>query len=427
MSNIVDRRKNTKGKSLPNRQKFLKRLESQIKKALPKVMKDGTMKDLAKKDGKIRVPVKGIKEPKFRYNYKTGRKDYVRPGNDKYTAGDKIKKPKGAQGQAGRKGSKEGEGTDEFAIDINKEEFFKYFFDDLELPNLVKKFMSRETSTKMSRAGYTTSGIPARLNIKESLKKSMARRIGVKSIFDKKLKKLEEEYEKNPTPELLKEIERVRKQAKTIPFLDDIDLKYNNFEPRPEPITQAVMFCVMDVSASMGQREKDIAKRFYFFLYLFLLKQYKDVDIIYIRHHTKANEVDEDEFFNARETGGTIVAPALKLAKDIIDERYDLSKWNIYLCQASDGDVWGRSDAQDCVVILSKLLKEIQYMAYVEIGRDVDSIYSTVNNVMESVLWQEYSQMERDYGNFAMKYLNDVNEIWPVFKSLFKKKVKDVR
>ena len=170
------------------------------------------MKDLGNKDGKIKVPIKGIKQPKFKYNYKTGKKDYVRPGNDRYTAGDKIKKPKESGGAGGNKGSKTGEGEDAFTVVINKEEFFKYFFSDLELPNLVKKFMERESATNFKRAGFTSDGIPSRLNVKESFKKSMGRRIGVKSIFNNRLKKLEEEYEDKPTDDLLLSIEKLKKQ-----------------------------------------------------------------------------------------------------------------------------------------------------------------------------------------------------------------------
>ena len=157
------------------------------------------------------------------------------------------------------------------------------------------------------------------------------------------------------------------------------------------------------------------------------MKQYTNVEIVFIRHHTKANEVTEEEFFNARETGGTIVAPALKLTKDIIKERFDTSKWNVYLCQASDGDVWGRSDAQDCVDILYSLLKTVQYMAYVEITSEGRNIGATPKNVMESVLWQEYSQLDRDHDNFVTKHINNVGEIWTVFKSLFKKEKVGVR
>ena len=100
------------------------------------------------------------------------------------------------------------------------------------------------------------------------------------------------------------------------------------------------MFCLMDVSGSMDEERKDIAKRFFILLYLFLTRNYERIEVVFIRHHTIAKEVDEDEFFHSRESGGTVVSSALKLMQEIIRERYPLTEWNIYAAQASDGDNW---------------------------------------------------------------------------------------
>jgi uncharacterized sporulation protein YeaH/YhbH (DUF444 family) len=87
-------------------------------------------------------------------------------------------------------------------------------------------------------------------------------------------------------------------------------------------MTQAVMFCIMDVSGSMDESRKDTAKRFFILLYLFLKRVYDKIEVVFIRHHTAAAEVDEDEFFHSRESGGTVVSSALHLLDKIIDERY---------------------------------------------------------------------------------------------------------
>jgi uncharacterized protein len=416
MSHIIDRRKNDKGKSTGNRQKFLKRVENQIKKAIPDIISQESIKD-SSAGGSVKVPVRGLQEPSFHHDSKTGKKQTVRPGNDKYSEGDRVPKPKGGGGAGGRgKGSNSPEVTeDDFTVVLSREEFLKYFFDDLELPNMVKKLMESTENFEMRRAGYTRDSVPSRLNIKSSYQQSLGRRLALKGVLDKKLALLEEQLSLATDPQekalLAEEAEKVRRQANTLPFFEDIDLRYNNFERVPIPITSAVMFCIMDVSASMGQHEKDIAKRFFTLLYIFLTRQYKNVELVFIRHHTEAKEVNEEEFFNSRESGGTVVAPSLKLMEQIMRTRYDES-WNVYCCQASDGDVWSKQDATECKqLVLENILPAIQYMAYIEIN----------NNPRESDLWQAYSRISDDDG-FSIRQVYEPYEIWPVFQGLFRKR-----
>lgn len=417
MSNIIDRRKNTKGKSTNNRQKFLKRVEDQIKEAIPDIISQESIKDSGG-GGKVKVPIKGINEPNFRHDPRSGKKHYIRPGNDKFSEGDKIPKPEGeGKGSGSGQGSNSPEVTqDDFVVILSREEFLKYFFEDLELPNMVKKYMESTTTFKNQRAGYTKNSVPSRLNVKTSYQHSLARQISIGGVYAQKIKKLKEQLAQEEDEEirlnLEKEIERLVKLKNTIPFFEDVDLRYNNFERVPQPATSAVMFCIMDVSASMGYHEKDIAKRFFTLLYIFLTKQYTNVDIVYIRHHTESKEVDEEEFFNSRESGGTVVAPSLRLMHKIMKERYDPQVWNVYCCQASDGDVWSNGDAVECSQILKNdILTEIQYMAYIEIK----------NRGLEGYLWHAYKKLRKEE-NFSMRNINDVSQIWPVFKALFKKK-----
>jgi uncharacterized sporulation protein YeaH/YhbH (DUF444 family) len=161
----------------------------------------------------------------------------------------------------------------------------------------------------------------------------------------------------------------------------------------------------------MGELEKDISKRFFMLLYMFLTKQYEKIEIIFIRHHTTAKEVSEEEFFNSKESGGTVVITALELMSKIIKERYS-EGWNIYAAQASDGDVWDKSDAQDCYKILdSDILSNLQYMVYIEICRR-----------SEGDLWQNYDMLRKKHNNFEIGKINEVGEIWKVFQDFFKKK-----
>ncbi len=418
--NIVDKRNNPKGKSSPNRQKLLKRISHKIKKAIPDIIKNNKVKDLTSSKKGVKIPVKGINEPQFSYDGDSGDKKRVHPGNKEYVPGDKVRKPPrgGGDGGRGQKGSNDPTITeDEFTITISREEFLNYFFDDLELPDMIKKHLNSIVDFKQKRAGFTNAGTPNRLNVVKSYKNSMSRQMATTIFFDKKIKELEEKLKNKKLSEeeisqLIEEIKKYKKLKTSVNFMEEVDLQYNNYEKLPIPVTSAVMFCIMDVSASMGEKEKDIAKRFFMLLYMFLTKQYERIEIVFIRHHTQAKEVDEDEFFNSRESGGTIVLPSLELMHDIIEERYS-SDWNIYAAQASDGDVWNTMDALDCGNMLkNNLLKHIQYMIYIEIGR-----------IRRSDLWEAYGVVSKNKPNLKCGRINDNSEIWDVFKDFFKKRM----
>lgn len=416
--NIVDRRKSPKGKSSENRQRLLKRIDGQIKKALPDIVKGTNVKDLTSSNERVKIPVKGIGEPQFTYDKDTGDKEMVHPGNKEYSEGDLIKKPKGGGGG----GSGQGKGSndpsvteDEFTVSISREEFLDYFFADLELPDLVKKHLNSLVDFKQKRAGYSNYGNPSRLNVTRSYKNSMARRMAVGLFFDKKIKEIEEklktETDSVVIDTLQKELDKLKKMKLSVSFMEEVDLQYNNFEKVSVPVTSAVMFCIMDVSGSMGEQEKDISKRFFMLLYMFLTKQYEKIEMVFVRHHTSAKEVSEDEFFNSKESGGTVVVTALELMAKIIRERYS-DGWNIYAAQASDGDVWDYSDASDCYKILdSDILSKVQYMIYIEICRS-----------REGDLWEKYSILKNKHKNFEIGRINGVGDIWKVFQDFFKKK-----
>jgi uncharacterized sporulation protein YeaH/YhbH (DUF444 family) len=243
----------------------------------------------------------------------------------------------------------------------------------------------------------------------------MARRMALGLYFDKKIKDIEQKLKGDLADDeriiLEAELDKLKKMKLGVSFMEEVDLQYNNFDKVAVPITSAVMFCVMDVSGSMGEKEKDIAKRFFMLLYMFLTKQYERIEIVFIRHHTIAKEVDEEEFFNSKESGGTVVISALELMSKIIKERYS-KDWNIYAAQASDGDVWDKSDANDCYKILdTDILNSIQYMTYIEICRSV-----------EGDLWNNYKALSDKRKNFEIGRINEVGEIWTVFQDFFKKK-----
>ena len=416
---IIDRRQQGKQKSAVNRQRFLKRFRKHIKDAVTDAVNKRSITDMERGE-EISIPRKDISEPVFRQG-KEGKHRRVLPGNKEFVRGDRIDRPKGGSGGGGGKASNQGEGMDEFVFELNQQEFLDFMFEDLELPNLVRKQLKDSDAYKLVKGGYLREGIPARLNVVQSLRGAKARRIALGGAIRREIKSLEEALEDNKGDdeseerrELLDKLDRAKRRLNQIPFLDDFDLRYNNMIQQPTPTTSAVMFCLMDVSGSMTQDIKDLAKRFFVLLHLFLKRHYEKTEVVFIRHHTKADEVDEEEFFYSRETGGTVVSSALELMKTIVSERYPTDSWNIYAAQASDGENWA-DDSPKCRDILVKsLLPLAQYFAYVEISAG-----------KERELWQTYSEIPALFPErFAMRHVNEPADIFPVFRDLFERKPK---
>ena len=427
---IIDRRLNGKNKSAVNRQRFLRRYRKHIKEAVSDAIKKRSITDIEKGE-EISIPKRDVSEPTFHHG-RGGRQDRVFPGNKEFSTGDKIKRPSGGGGSGSGQGdaSDSGEGMDDFVFELTQDELLDFMFEDLELPNLVKKELKDTDSYKLVKGGYTNEGIPARLNVLQSLRSAHARRIALSGSMKSQIRKLEaarkmetellEHEEHAPKREEIEariaelddKLERAKRRLNHIPFLDDYDLKYNNVIEQPTPTTSAVMFCLMDVSGSMTQEIKDIAKRFFILLYLFLKRNYQKIEVVFIRHHTSASEVDEEDFFYSRETGGTIVSSALKKMQEVVNDRYPTNDWNIYAAQASDGDNWA-DDSPLCRKLLAEqILPLVQYFTYVEITpRD------------HQALWYAYEDLLSQYPDiFAMQKIEGLEDIYPVFHKLFERK-----
>jgi uncharacterized sporulation protein YeaH/YhbH (DUF444 family) len=427
---IIDRRLNGKHKSAVNRQRFLRRYHAHIKQAVADSLSKRGITDLEHGE-EISIPRKDISEPSFRHG-RGGRQTRVFPGNKEFTRGDKIKRPSGGGGGGGGPGdaSDSGEGMDEFVFELTQEEFLEYIFEDLELPNLVKKQLKDSDSYKLIKGGYTNVGIPARLNVIQTLRSAYGRRIALGGAIKGKIARLKAELanleegidsnDQDSSPvnsddrarEIRIELERLERRLHHVPFLDDFDLRYNNIIEMPTPTTSAVMLCLMDVSGSMTQDIKDMAKRFYMLLYMFLKRNYQKIEVVFIRHHTSAKEVDEEEFFYSRETGGTIVSSAIKLMYEIVRDRYPATDWNIYAAQASDGDNWADDSPLCRELLVNKILPLVQYYAYVEITPRE-----------HQALWRAYEDMVDLFPQqFAMQQIESVHDIYPVFHDLFERK-----
>lgn len=414
---VIDRRLSGKNKSIGNRERFLRRYRDQIKDAVRKAVGDRSIRDI-EEGTDITLPRRDVSEPVFNHG-PGGTREMVHPGNQEYVKGDRIAKPQGGGGSgSGQGASNDGSGEDDFVFRISREEFMNYFFDDLALPRLIRtQLLADAPEWKSRRAGFVSEGNPTSLHVVRSMRVALGRRIAMGGDARVELRRLEEHLKQlqegdAPGTEIAAvqaEIQQLRARLKRVPFLDPFDLRYRNRVREPVPTSKAAMFCLMDVSGSMDESRKDLAKRFFILLYLFLTRHYQQTDVIFIRHHTQAAEVTEDEFFHATESGGTVVSSALTLMHEVIRARYNSSEWNIYGAQASDGDNW-QQDSSKCRELLdNKLLPLCRYFAYVQVADE------------DQNLWEEYTRVRDVNPHFAMQKIVTPSQIFPVFRDLFKK------
>jgi len=420
MATLIDRRLDGKNKSAVNRQRFIRRFKNQIKKAVTEAMNGRSITDIDNGE-KINIPARDLSEPVFGHG-PGGRREAIHPGNREFIKGDRVARPQsGGGGGGGGQASNSGEGEDDFVFELSREEFLELFFEDLELPNLVRTQLAKAAEFKSVRAGFTSAGNPSNIDVVRSLKGALARRMALAAPYTRRLREAEAELQRllaeTPVDEaraqaLIEEIDHLRARARAVPFIDTFDLRFVNRVLQPQPTTQAVMFCIMDVSGSMDRARKDLAKRFFTLLYLFLKRNYEKIEVVFIRHHTVAKEVDEQEFFYSRETGGTVVSSALNLMGDIVVDRYPLSSWNIYAAQASDGDNWHHDSPACKDILLKRIMPYVRYYAYIEITPD-----------RHQSLWEAYEEVKGSHPNFAMRQIDGPADIYPVFRDLFKRRV----
>ena len=419
LQQVIDRRLSGKNKSIGNRERFLRRYRKQIREAVRQAVSGRSIHDIQQGED-ITLPRRDVSEPVFGHG-PGGSQERVYPGNKDYVRGDHIARPKGGSGGGGQGpgAGQDGSSEDDFEFRITREEFMQYFFDDLALPHLLRtQLLPDVPEWKTHRAGFVSEGTPTNLHVVRSMRKALSRRIAMGGDARRQLRKLELllatmlHDARTPRSEILAlnaEIEALRHRLLKIPFLDPFDLRYRNRVKTPLPASKAVMFCLMDVSGSMNEARKDLAKRFFILLYLFLMRHYEKTDVVFIRHHTQATEVSEDEFFHSTESGGTVASSALTLMHQIIQERYPSNEWNIYGAQASDGDNWLQDSAKCRTLLVEKLLPVSRYFAYLQVAEESQN------------LWEEYTLVRKSQAHFAMQKVTDPSGIYPVFRELFKK------
>ena len=433
MQHFIDRRLNPKGKSLGNRQRFLGRTRYHLKQRVNEAIKRRSVRDLESGET-ITVPTKSIGEPQFVLSPSSGKRRRVFPGNKEFAVGDKLKRPQGGGKGQSREGAPDGDGEDEFSFAITRDEFLDILFEDLELPDLIKTDLTDAKTLRLRRAGYTSVGTHANLHLRRTMRNAFGRRQALGRPSQARLDEIHAEIEameadglRSDAAELAlaalrAELERLDHKRRVIPFIDPMDVRYIHRTPEEVPNSKAVMFCLMDVSSSMGEREKDLAKRFFILLHLFLERCYDSTEIVFVRHTHFAQEVEEETFFHGREAGGTVVSTALKEMERIIVARYPTNNWNIYVAQASDGENLSR-DSEKCAKWLKeKIMPLCQYFAYVEIVDEMAADQSD-DATAGGELWLSYGDVAQEWQNFHMRRVAGARDIYPVFRELFAKRV----
>jgi uncharacterized protein len=415
MSSVIIDRRPDRGKSTANRQRVLKRLEGALRAQVDQMIARRRLSE-HDKSADIEIKRKDVKEPRFLLDAKTGAHGRAVPGNANYRVGDKIPRdsPEGKGQGSGAEGAEE---EDMFRFALSREEYLSLLFDELELPPLIKKDLLEIDENRFRRGGVVRYGNPSTVCVARTFKASIGRRVAAEANFEEALDAAEAALRvarSSAVPARVQvaelELKEVRRRGADIPFLDPIDLRHRSLIEVQSPRTAAVMFCLMDVSASMNELRKDLAKRFFTLLYLFLSRKYAKVELVFIRHTDEAQEVDEDTFFNGTQSGSTKVLSALTKMREIMTLRYPPSRYNIFGAQASDGDSFGEDSGASSAFLLSELLPSSRYFVYAEVGETASE---------SSSLWTAYSGIASDQFNMATLTARD--EVYPALAKLFHK------
>ena len=385
---IFREHKTSADRSAADRSRHKQKIEKAIKDGITDIVSE---ESIIGQDGKkkIRIPVKGIKEWQFVYGSNEGQKQVGSAPNADIQKGQVVRKGQQEQGTGNKAGKDKGE--EFYEVEITLEELAEYLFASLKLPELEKKKLRTVLEEKPRRHGTRPEGILPRLDQKESAIQRIKRLAAAKRAG-------EVEYDENG-----KEI---------FPFHDN-DLRYHHIQAKPKEATNAVIFFMMDVSGSMTQNIKFIARSFYFLLYQFIRHKYEKIDIVFIGHTTEAFETDEDSFFKRGSSGGTYVSSAPELAIEIAHERYHPSAWNIYAFHCTDGDNF-EEDNVKAFDVYRDLCDISQMVGYCEIKPTEHAI--SWQKDTDSKLLQSLSALAPTLRTSTM---NSKDDVWPTFKKFF--------
>lgn len=434
---FVDRRKTGRGKSLPNRQRLLRRIKDAIRQSKPKDIDAGGVKGATNGSGPanpVSVTRDCLHEPTLHYDGNSGEYDVVLIGNDVWERGDEFPMEGGGGGRGNGAGQGGGDDTeDDFVVNVSREEFFNVFFEDCELPDLQETNAKELPETMPKHAGFQKEGNPAQLSVIRSYKNALPRRRALSADSRAELEELEEkikQYEDGTHPQcaslakaeietiiiqLMARCEELRAKIAGVPFFEKLDLRYTKKEKVLVKSADAVFCMIMDISGSMDEDKKRIARKFFSLQYAFIKKKYPNTDLVFVAHTDKPYEMTEEEFFTTRVSGGTTVSPAYEMMHDIIKARYDANQTNIYLSQASDGDNWD-TDNGNIIPTLeeSGLLSKLRHMSYAHVGPEGWS----------NGLWTALESVANTSKKLSMVKIYDDSDVFDSFRKIYAKSKK---
>ena len=336
------------------------------------------------RDKIIKVPIRSIKEYRFIYGDNS---PGAAQGDGNQKPGDVV--DPGQEGQGPGQGAGSQAGVDAFETDITLEELIAIMFDDLELPELEKKSLKEIISDDArKRKGHRKAGIKPRLDKRATARNRVRRLRAIKGSREIDMEDEEQRF----------------------PFHKD-DMSYFHIAPTSKETSNAVVFCIMDTSGSMGTVKKYLARSFYFLLFQFVRQKYTNVEVVFIAHHTEAKEVTEGDFFHKVESGGTYISSGYRKALDIINDRYHPSLWNIYAFHCSDGDNF-YSDNERALQAAEELCKVCNHFGYGEIKPSGSAYYS-------GSMLEVFGQIKAP--NFHMITIEKKEDLWEGFRSFLMK------
>lgn len=470
MTIVIDRRDDA-SKGTANRERLIRRTKETAKQAVRDAVSKGNITDIGKDGVDVIIPKGGLNEPHFQHGT-GGLNQRVLPGNNnpkaRHHAGDKFPRSGGGSGNGSGTDPGEGKGDKEGVeyYHLSEKEALDILFDDLALPNMIKKTMMGNHVTTLENAGFSKSGPFNRLNFVRSKKEKSIREMFMNrgnnarliELLDEErailLKYAGEAVAKNilgidlstlsskgkvrrlthdvkdlkavfsvlASPEDTSRIAEIESEVATLEskrrmvarWREKSDLRFRAVAEEPVPHSKAAMFCVMDVSGSMDRTKKDLSKMFYFLLYRFLQRHYQQTDIVFIVHHTTAQEVDEEKFFGRGESGGTLLSSGILKTLEIIKERYSPAEWNLYCAQASDGDNFD-SDKDLHKKAVRELLPILQGFFYTEVKPNGSHYY-------ESSQLKVYEGLAKEFSNLWVGLIENREGIVPLFRDFFKKR-----
>lgn len=354
-----------------DQQRHVEKVKEAIKNNLPDLV---SQEDIVLSDGKniVKIPIRSLDEYKIRYNH--DKTKHVGQGDGESEVGDVIARSgKGDQDGSGKEASDQ-PGSDYYEMEVSLADIEDALLKELELPNIEEK----ETGEMVT----------------EDIEFNDIRKKGLMGNIDKK-RTILSALKRNAT----------KGKANITPIHPD-DLRFKTWNEEVKHESKAVVLAMMDTSASMGTFEKYMARSFFFWMNRFLIKKYQTVEFEFIAHHTMAKVVTKDEFFSKGESGGTICSSAYLKALELIEEKYQPSRYNIYPIHFSDGENI-TSDNPKCLQLVDQLLDVSQMFGYGEVNSY--NRYSTLMNTYQNI----------DHPNFRHYQLREKNDVYPALKSFF--------